>query len=105
MKKRPRLPEEVGGVAADTTVNPPDRITATLSDPSPSVSIRDKLTWSLADVSALTGLSRRYLEGLLAAGRMVKPDIRCGRRCLWFPSSVSGWLDSLADRQEGRSRP
>jgi hypothetical protein len=56
-----------------------------------------KLTWDLNDISDLTGLSRRLLERLLAAGKMPPADLRFGRcrRRLWRPSTIRGWLDGL----------
>jgi predicted DNA-binding transcriptional regulator AlpA len=60
----------------------------------PTISIHDKLAWSLADIAALTGLSRRLLERELSARRMPQPDLRKigGRRCLWKPSTIRSWL-------------
>jgi hypothetical protein len=57
-------------------------------EPPSTVPLKDRLTLSLADIAALTGLSRRLLERELAAGRWPKPDLRVGRRCLWRQNSV-----------------
>lgn len=57
------------------------------------VSIRDRLTWDLADISALTGMSKRWFERERSAGRMPPPDVRCGRRIMWRPATIEGWLD------------
>jgi hypothetical protein len=54
--------------------------------------IQLKLVWDLEDIRLLTGLSRRLLERELAAGRMPKPDLRVGRRCLWRPRTIRSWL-------------
>jgi hypothetical protein len=67
-----------------------------------SVPIRDRLLWDLNDITALTGLSRRFLERQLATGAMVACDTRVGRRCFWKPDRIIGWLDSLSDQNGGR---
>lgn len=58
--KRPR-PGGTEGVAG-TVVVPINPTPVSTADPPPAVSIRDKLLWDLADIAALTGLSRRLLE-------------------------------------------
>jgi hypothetical protein len=102
--KRPR-PQAGGAVSVTVgTVSTSDPITPPPAQPSRVIPIRDKLTWDLADIASLTGLSRRLLERELSAGRWPRPDIRIGRRCLWIQTSVLAHLDSLADRQKGGAR-
>jgi hypothetical protein len=97
-EKRPRL--GTGGVVEtvlpcdSTTLHPPDQPTA--HNTHPAVPIRDKLVWGIADLKALTGLSARLLERERAAGRMPQPDLRVGRRVLWWPSTIREWLAQLA---------
>jgi hypothetical protein len=61
-------------------------------NPPPIVPVRDKLVWSLADITALTGFSRSLLERELSAGKMPEPDLRKGRRMVWRPSTIRRWL-------------
>jgi hypothetical protein len=103
---KPKRPQSLGteGAAdrADSQLNP---TTTVAHSSSPAVPVRDQLGWSLDNIAVLTTFSRRLLERELAAGRMPRPDIRIGRRCLWKPASILAWLDSLADRQKAGSRP
>jgi len=75
-------------------IEPPAPPVARLVKLADSIPIHDRLTWDLNDISALTGLSRRFLERQLSSGRMPPCDTRIGRRCLWRPSTVNRWLDS-----------
>jgi hypothetical protein len=68
-----------------------------------AVPIRDRLLWSLDDVAALMGVSRRLLECQRAAGKMPQCDVRIGRRALWRPATIASWLDSQAAGRGGRS--
>jgi hypothetical protein len=101
-------PQPEAGGAADGSRQ--DHSTAPLpaaqdpKDPGP-VPIREKLAWSLDDISALTDLSKRLLQRGVSAGRMPRPDLKVCRRALWRPATIMGWLDELADRQGRRSRP
>jgi hypothetical protein len=107
MRRRPR-PDRVGGATTGTNTDSStaDRTPVTPADPLPTPAnplivhrrlrledIVHKLTWDLDDISALTGLSRRWLEGAIASGRMRQPDIRCGRRCLWRPETIREWIE------------
>jgi hypothetical protein len=101
-----KRPQSVGtGGAAGTIELAPNSRPATPSESTPAVPIRDKLVWNLADIAALTGLSRRLLERELAAARLPRCDLRIGRRTLWRPATITAWLESLADHQERRSKP
>jgi predicted DNA-binding transcriptional regulator AlpA len=64
--------------------------TAAVRQPIP---LADRLTWSLDDITALTGLSRRTLERERSAGRFPRPDLVVGRRVLWRPATVVRYLD------------
>jgi predicted DNA-binding transcriptional regulator AlpA len=68
------------------------------------VSIHDKLRWTWDDVELLTGMSRRWMQREIAAGRMPAPDLRLGRSAGYFPRTITAWMDSMADRQAGRRR-
>jgi hypothetical protein len=61
--------------------------------PPAAVPLHDKLVWSLADIAALIGVSRRLLEKELSAGRMPRCDLRIGRRCLWRPRTIREWIE------------
>ncbi|MDE2100033.1 MAG: hypothetical protein KGL39_22455 [Patescibacteria group bacterium] len=67
-----------------------------------AVPVRDKLLWSWDDVSALTSMSRRMLEREVSAGRMPAPDVRIGRRACFRPATITTWLDSFAQKAQGR---
>jgi predicted DNA-binding transcriptional regulator AlpA len=67
------------------------------------VPVHYKLRWTWADVEALTGMSKRWMQREISAGRMPAPDLRAGRRAGWRPSTILGWLDAMADRQGRRS--
>jgi hypothetical protein len=90
--KRERPQPKAGG-AARTIELPLNSRPVSPSEPIPAVPIKDKLTWDLADLAALTGLSRRLLERELAAGRLPRCDLRVGRRCLWRPESIREWIE------------
>jgi excisionase family DNA binding protein len=51
-----------------------------------------RMAFRLNDVVAATGLSRRYLERLLAAGEMPAPDVRIRRTSLWHRETIDRWL-------------
>jgi predicted DNA-binding transcriptional regulator AlpA len=100
MKKEHPQPMAAGGAVEDGPRQ--DHATAPARpDPSSSVPIRDKLTWSLADVRALTGLSERFIQQQVAAGKM-PPPMKIGRRSLWRSAAVVAWLDSLAQEADKR---
>src|SRR5262245_6464705 len=82
----PARSREIDPAASITSA--PQPTWAQAVDRTPAVPIHDKLTWDLADISALTGLSRRLLERELAAGRFPRADLRVGRRALWKPGTV-----------------
>jgi predicted DNA-binding transcriptional regulator AlpA len=65
-----------------------------------------KLRWGWDDLIALTGMSKRWMQREISAGRMPAPDLRMGRCAGWRPSTVTAWLDTLAQqaqRQGGRA--
>jgi predicted DNA-binding transcriptional regulator AlpA len=66
------------------------------------VPIHDRLAWTLDDIAALLGVSRRLLERRLSTGRFPPPDLRVSRRVLWLPSTVREWLDE--EIEKGRRR-
>ena len=51
-----------------------------------------QIAYRLNDIARLTGLSRRYLERMLAAGEMPKPNLRLRRTSLWHHETVDRWL-------------
>jgi predicted DNA-binding transcriptional regulator AlpA len=94
--RRPR-PEETGGA-----VDGSQQHHSTAPPSSPDISIRDKLTWSLAEFSAVSNLSPRFIQRGVAAGT-IPPPIKIGRRSLFRSATVVAWLDSLAQQQaDGR---
>jgi hypothetical protein len=68
------------------------------------VPIRDKLRWDWDDLVALTGMSKRWMQREISAGRMPAPDLRMGRCAGYRPSTITKYLDELADRQGRRSK-
>jgi hypothetical protein len=60
--------------------------------------IRAKLTWDQSDLSALTGMSPRWIQRALAAGNLPPYDIRCGRRRFWRPATILRWLEQGGSR-------
>jgi predicted DNA-binding transcriptional regulator AlpA len=101
--KRPRL--ETGGAAGDasehhhsTAPSSPNQAPIERPEAASPISIRDKLLWSWNDVSALTGLSRRFLEREVSSGRMPGPDVRIGRRACFRPATIMSWLDAQGGR-------
>jgi hypothetical protein len=58
-----------------------------------TVPLHERLTWSLADVEAVTGIPRRTLERLRSAGKLPPPHLRIGRRLYWLPSTIRGWIE------------
>ena len=55
------------------------------------------------EIDAVTGISRRLQERLCASGAMPPPDVRVGRKTLYFPQTVRDWLAQLSERQGGRT--
>jgi predicted DNA-binding transcriptional regulator AlpA len=51
------------------------------------------LTLRKRDVASAIGVSVRTLERLAAAGKFPTPDARCGKAPLWFPATISAWLE------------
>ncbi len=51
-----------------------------------------RLTYRLADIAAVTGISRRSLERERAAGRFPKPDLIVGRMPLWRAATIEAWV-------------
>ena len=102
MHKHERPQPEARGVVDDPRqyhpTAPPTAATVQPEAASP-VPIRDRLLWSWDDVAALTGLSRRFLEREVSAGRMPPPDVRIGRRACFRTATITSWLDS---RRGGR---
>jgi predicted DNA-binding transcriptional regulator AlpA len=74
------------------------------SEAASRLAIRDKLRWNWADVEALTGMSKRWMQREVSAGRMPRPDLNLGRSVGYRPATITAWLDSMADRQGRRSR-
>ena len=71
----------------------------------PTVPLRDRLTWGIDDLSALTGLSRRTLERERSAGRFPKPDLYVGKRPMWRPETIRRWIEAGSEyggRSPGR---
>ena len=79
--RQPLPPEATTEAVAPSNGHPPE-----------AVPIHDRLLWDLADISALTGLSRRLLERQRAAGKLPPPDMKAGRRVLWRPATIESWI-------------
>jgi hypothetical protein len=74
------------------TFPPADAVTPAPEAGRPAVPIHERLTWGLADLAALTGLSRRTLERERSAGRLPRPDLKVGKRVLWKPETIHFWI-------------
>jgi hypothetical protein len=55
--------------------------------------LRDRLLWSLNDISAATGMSRPTLERMRARGALPFADVKCRRRLYWKPATITAWID------------
>jgi hypothetical protein len=53
-----------------------------------------KLLWTIDDVCAMTGISRRVWERGMSSGAMPAPSLRIGRRVYYFPEVVRTWVES-----------
>jgi predicted DNA-binding transcriptional regulator AlpA len=107
--RRQRPPVVTGGVdavavtlpiTADPTTPPAPDQDSHAAGPVP---VRDKLRWTWADVEALTGTSKRWMQREISAKRMPAPDLRCGRCAGWRPATIRAWMDDMADHQRTRS--
>jgi predicted DNA-binding transcriptional regulator AlpA len=76
----------------------PDRVCNRRSEDGAASAPRDpaipsnRIAWRMADLTALTGLSRRMIERERSAGRFPAPDRFVGRCPLWRPETVDAWL-------------
>jgi predicted DNA-binding transcriptional regulator AlpA len=57
-----------------------------------------RLALRMADLTRLTGLSRRLIERERSAGRFPQPDRVVGRCPLWRPETISAWLSLESGR-------
>jgi predicted DNA-binding transcriptional regulator AlpA len=69
-----------------------------------AVPFHERLLVGWDDVSAHVGVSRRLLEREVSAGRMPAPDVRIGRRACWRPSTITTWIDSMAQQARPHGR-
>jgi excisionase family DNA binding protein len=77
----------------------PDHLPLSDPDPSQAVSLSDRLTWSLSELSSLTGISVRQLRRL-DADRNIPGRLTCGRKVLFTAEAVREWLRAgCPDRQ------
>ncbi len=56
-----------------------------------AVPLSERLTWSAAELSALTGISLRQLRRL-DADRHIPGRLMCGRRVLYAAETVREWI-------------
>jgi excisionase family DNA binding protein len=59
--------------------------------PGPTVSLSDRLAWTLAELAALTGVSVRHLRRL-DADRHIPGRLTCGRKVLFAAETVRAWV-------------
>jgi predicted DNA-binding transcriptional regulator AlpA len=52
-----------------------------------------RIAYGLAEAAESLGISRRTLERMRSAGKFPKPDARAGKRPLWRPETITGWLE------------
>lgn len=53
----------------------------------------EPLTYRFEDLAEAIGVSRRFLERELSAGRLPKPDLRLGKVPLWRVETIRNWLE------------
>jgi predicted DNA-binding transcriptional regulator AlpA len=96
--KNERPQPEAGGVRGDSRHDHPTAPRLSPQEPEAAgpVPIHYRLRWTWADVEALTGMSKRWMQREISAGRMPAPDLRMGRCAGWRPATITAWLDSLA---------
>jgi excisionase family DNA binding protein len=83
---------------ADRCPLPPDSAPALAAVP-----LNERLTWTLAELSALTGVSVRQLRRL-DADRNIPGRLTCGRKVLFTAEAVREWLRAgCPDRQRWES--
>jgi hypothetical protein len=89
------------GLGPLSGIEPPTAYTSpTGSPPAPAaVPLSERLTWTLAEVAALTGISERQLRRL-DADRQIPGRLTCGRRVLYAAETVREWIRSgMPDRE------
>jgi hypothetical protein len=88
----------------DDTSTSPRRIAPSASAdaaPGPTVSLAERLAWTLAELSALTGISERQLRRL-DSDRQIPGRLTCGRKVLFAAETIREWVRSgMPGRGEG----
>jgi hypothetical protein len=51
------------------------------------------LLWTFNHVVMALNVSRRTLERERSAGRFPPPDLHIGKRPMWRPETIRGWID------------
>jgi hypothetical protein len=53
----------------------------------------ERLTWRMAEIPRILGISRRALERERSAGRFPPPDLTIGRMPLWRVETIRAWVE------------
>ena len=103
-RPRPEAGGAVGGPRHDhpTAPEPPNQDATRAAVIVPT---RYKLRWTWDDIEALTGMSKRWMQREISAGRMPAPDLRMGRCAGWRPATITAWLDAMAQPRGKGVRP
>lgn len=62
----------------------------------PPAGLHEKLVWNYADLSALTGISARELQRMVARGQLPKPR-KVGKLSLFVPAAVRAAIEALPE--------
>jgi predicted DNA-binding transcriptional regulator AlpA len=100
MRRNERPQPETGGAVGGSRHDHSTSPAPPFQDPKAAapVPVRDRLRWTWDDVEALTGMSKRWMQREISAGRMPPPDLRMGRCAGWRPATIMSYLDSVAQR-------
>jgi hypothetical protein len=77
----------------------PDPLPLSNFAPSDAVPLSERLTWTLAELSALTGVSLRQMRRL-DSDRQIPGRLTCGRKVLFAAETVREWVrEGMPDRE------
>ncbi len=87
-------------VPTDTVPALPAAVPVGTDGASLAVPLSERLTWTAAELSALTGISLRHLRRL-DADRHIPGRLTCGRRVLFAAETIREWVRlGLPDRDQ-----
>ena len=68
------------------------RLHPTADDAMNSADVPNRLTYRIAEVAIMLGVSRRTIERELSAGRFPRADVRVGKSPLWSRETLTRWI-------------